>query len=448
MKPKLVGTYKSTRDIDLVSHVPNVITCENGTNWSSLYYITSDGYVVVLSDKYDTFYEEVKQYKHSFEPKSVVDFAIYHGLKIGLESYKAMCYMYAKECEYKKNIPNTHLPSMDELCFVIVEDYGNWSNCFARPLLCKNFKYAKEYNEKWSPVQIGKVVLDYGEIKVIRNNDYMYSILSDNKMYLIHTLDRLGEGIHMLLRDKFNIALQEEQERCSTVLDKVTKASMREISIDNLIKQIDGLDGCDREDILKYYVPSFIDVYRKNAKLSNNTAVSFPLAVCRDQTSMLGNAVIPTDVYDQAIEEFNELGNSRYLSATAYENTESVADMLDRYDTDDDEKESKDGLIERYLNGEELEEEKNTVSDIVGTILEITNDRIYVKITNASILNKVLQPDNLYHISVKMTYILRSISENRRKGNHVVCDELDIIGFEITDQPAGNPRYYFDVECR
>ena len=78
MKPKLVGTYKSTRDIDLVSHVPNVITCENGTNWSSLYYITSDGYVVVLSDKYDTFYEYVKQYKHSFEPKSVVDFAIYH----------------------------------------------------------------------------------------------------------------------------------------------------------------------------------------------------------------------------------------------------------------------------------------------------------------------------------------------------------------------------------
>lgn len=445
MKPKTLGQYKSDRHIDLVSHITNVITCENNATWNDLYYVTSEGFVVVLSRKYETFYDEIIQKKNAYEPKSVVEFAIYHGLFIGLESYRAICHMYAEACEYKKNIPNTHLPSMTDMMYAVKEDYGNWSNCFAKPLPCKNFKYAKDYKDDGSIIQHSDVILEYGDVRLIRTNDYMYSVHGNNKMYLIHTVDRLGEGVNAILQDKFTNEMYNERERRLEVIKQITKSSTKELSLDTILNHADTMENCKRHDLLKYYIPTFIDEYCKNMKLKDGMVVSFPLEKCRGRLTLSGNTIVPLKVYDKAIEDFNTLGNNRYLSATAYVDTESVSDMIERFGTNDDNKYAKNEMIDNYLNNELEEGDRERISDIVGTILEIADDRIYVKIKHSEILNKVLQPDNLHNISAKMTYIVK---ESKRKGNSIVCEELDIIGFELTNETAGNPRYYFNVDCR
>ena len=205
------------------------------------------------------------------------------------------------------------------------------------------------------------------------------------------------------------------------------------------------MENCKRHDLLKYYIPTFIDEYRRNMKLKDGMVVSFPLEKCRGRLTLSGNTIVPLKVYDKAIEDFNTLGNNRYLSATAYVDTESASDMIERFGTNDDNKYSKNEMIDNYLKNEMEEGDGETISDIVGTILEIADDRIYVKIKHSEILNKVLQPDNLHNISSKMTYIVK---ESKRRENSIVCEELDIIGFELTNETAGNPGYYFDVDCR
>ena len=441
MEPKPLGDYKSIRNIELISHVGNIVTCENGAMWNDLYYITPDGGVLSLSEKYNTFYDKVIQKDHTFEPKSVVEFAIYHGLFIGLESYKAICHMYAEVYNYKNRIPNEHLPSMTFMSYVVKEDYGDWSNCFMKPLLYKNFKYATDYEDTWSYVQTSDIILEYGNIKVVRINDYMYGVYCEDKMYLIHSIDRLGEGINALLQDKFMIEITNERERRLEITNQNIKANTIDASFDTIMTQANLLKVCTRHDLLKYYVPTFIDEYYSHAKLSNDTIVSFPLTLCRGRMILPKNVIVPLDVYDKAIDNFITNSTNKYLSATTYTNAESISDILEKHGTfeyimrmeDDEETDSTEG------------DDNETISDIVGTILEIADDRIYVKITNSKIINKVLQPNNLYNLSAKLNYIVSNIETEE---NSSICKKLDIIGFELVNQSAGNPKYYFDTECR
>ena len=121
MARSLPKIYKNEREHELVAHVPGVITCENYCKWYNLYYIDVDGSVSILSDLYDEFFDEVEYLDNAFEPKSLVAFALKHKLYIGLESYKAMCYMYAENFDIRnESIPDDHLPTMQDLSSVLM----------------------------------------------------------------------------------------------------------------------------------------------------------------------------------------------------------------------------------------------------------------------------------------------------------------------------------------
>lgn len=126
----------------LISHIPNVITCENYSTFSSLYYTLDNGEYKLLSDICNKV-DNIDFLDDTWIPVSLVKFAIENNLKIGLEAYKAICQSYANllDCEY---IDKYNLPSYDEFKSVIVEDYGERHNVLPQ---YQNHEY--ESYEKW-----------------------------------------------------------------------------------------------------------------------------------------------------------------------------------------------------------------------------------------------------------------------------------------------------------
>jgi hypothetical protein len=112
---------------ELVSHVNNVITCENYCKWYSLYFISECDEVLLLSDLYDDYYD-IEYRDHTWKPSSVVEFALRHNLCIGEISYEAMVRMYAENFDGDP-IPDCDLPSHEDYCKVIKPDNGNLSQC-------------------------------------------------------------------------------------------------------------------------------------------------------------------------------------------------------------------------------------------------------------------------------------------------------------------------------
>lgn len=425
MKPSKPGIYKSERDLELISHVTDVITCENYCKWYSLYYIQSDGTVSILSDLYDTFFDEIEFRDHSFEPKSVVKFALKHGLNIGLDAYKAICYMYAEYCEYEDRIPKEHLPTSAELSYVLLEDYGNWSKCFPYPVPFTGFKLASDSEDRRNPINTTEKVLEYDGITVVRINDFMYAVFSSfaecckGYVYMIDHLYQIGEAIGAFIHKHFDEGvIEEEYDRTDNIMKEID--TVDEDNIVAFIEKKDQFDNVTKSDVLKYFIPSFIDVYRSNGKMVEGAIVTFPLRVCRGQIDALNNRGIPTDIYDDAIKEFNKFGDRRYLT---------ISDPSSFASHD----------VVRYTTA--------NIAETVGIIIGISVDRIYVKITNAELLNTILQPDNLYKMSVDMRYIGRSSYDTETESFRVTGD-MRIICFDMVNRTAGNQRYYFNLRYK
>lgn len=416
VKP-LPRIYKSDRNNDLVSHIPGVITCENYCKWYNLYYIDNNGIVCMMSDLYDDFHNDVAYIDHSWEPKSLVEFAIKHKLYIGLESYKAICYMYYETIQHRVSdscIPDDDLPTMKDLKSVLLEDYGDWSYCFSGSALSDNgFRFANDYVDNWNPISVPRDnILSYGPFVISRVNDYMYEVSTAEHFYMIDDLLRLGEAIGVLIEDDFDDTVQAEHERLAEIdLKKINGFVNRSMEPD-----YDAM--IDKPDLLKYYVPSFIDVYKENGKFTDGMVVNFPLAFCRGQLDMRNNRKIPVDVYDKGVEEFNKLGNSRYLMI----NTTRQEGIFSKM----------------YCN----------LSDAVGRIIGIGRDRIYVKIINANLLNNLMDEANIYQLSAGMRYLGKSVYDDKVKTLVTKFEEAIIICFDIVTREAGNKMYYFDNRTR
>lgn len=128
----------------LVSNVKNVITCENYCKWYHLYYIDDNGIVSTLDRLYPDAWD-IDYRDHSWRPRSIVEFAIKHNLKIGFRSYIAMVCMY-NEAIYHE-LCDYDLPSKEDFDKVIIADEGNFMNCnFDEDILlsAKLYKYGKE----------------------------------------------------------------------------------------------------------------------------------------------------------------------------------------------------------------------------------------------------------------------------------------------------------------
>lgn len=143
------NVFVSDRDIPLVSWVNGVITCENWCKHYSLFYITEDNKVMTLTDMFEDAWD-IEGLDHSWEPASLVEFALRHDLKIGYESYKALCMQYAdyrgkSETPGDTYIPKHSLPSSMDLNKVIKYDYGVRTRC-----QYPSWAYDYESNPSWS----------------------------------------------------------------------------------------------------------------------------------------------------------------------------------------------------------------------------------------------------------------------------------------------------------
>lgn len=115
--------YKSERNKGLISQVPGVITCEDYCKWYNLYYIESNtGVVCKLGDVWwDAIGIEYRD--HTYQPRSVVEFALKHNLKIGRMSMEAIIYRW-RENYYEEGIPLDELPKFEDAIKCVVEDNG------------------------------------------------------------------------------------------------------------------------------------------------------------------------------------------------------------------------------------------------------------------------------------------------------------------------------------
>lgn len=406
LEKKVLDYYKSERDIELISHVPGVITCENYCKWYSLYYVDKDGNVNKLDDLFDDFYDEVNCLDHSFEPASLVKFAIKHNLSIGLESYKAICYMYA-EYGYDGG-PITaphHLPTMKELNLVLVEDYGDWSKCFSYPVLVEGFKIATDYGGNYD---YQEELMTFENFKVFRVNDFMYSVYydgcGDGIAYMIDDLTDLGDAITAIINDTECIETVGYYEfKRDTRLTKIE---------DDWVPKVEYL--MENLDLAEYFIPTFIDVFKEHGKFEDGMVVSFPLAVCRFQTDYINKRRIDDKEYFNALVEFNKLKDRRYLTISS----------------------PKQNIFEAIMVN---------LSEIVGRIIGIVNDRIYVTITNSELLNTVVDANNLYKISAGLRYIGATI---RMEDDIKVVGAVKIVAYDLVERRPGNEKFYLETKYR
>lgn len=412
MVRSLPKIYKTEGDNALVAHVTGVITCENYCKWYDLYYIDVDGSVSVLSDLYDEFFDEVEYLDNAFEPKSLVAFALKHKLYIGLESYKAICYMYAEHFDIRnESIPDDHLPTMQDLSHVLIEDYGNWSNCFpCNIILDDGFKFAEDYAGNWNPVAAPQEsILSYGPFIVSRVNDYMYKVESDGRVYMIDDLSKIGDAMYAFVEDAYEDTIVGENKR-------QFKLPLQLIVDSDVSYDLDYNKMIDNPDLLKYYVPNYIDTYKEFGQFTDGMVISIPLAVCRGQADLRNRRKIQRDAYDKAIEEFKKLEDRRYLMVNNTTN-----DIISRTTCN--------------------------MSDIIGRIIGIGYDRIYVIITNDELLNNFVEAYDLYSISAGMRFIGKRVYSDTDL-TFTDFEELRIICFDIITRKAGNNMYYCDVRNR
>lgn len=126
--------FKSERDIDLVSNLPETLTVEDYNKWYNLYFITKDCKVKKLQEVYhDAF--DIEGMDHYYYPNSVVEFAKKHNIKIEYISYAAICQMYIEDAGDFK-IPEEYLPTYSDLKEVLVD--GN--------KVTKTMNYCETYN--------------------------------------------------------------------------------------------------------------------------------------------------------------------------------------------------------------------------------------------------------------------------------------------------------------
>lgn len=126
---------------ELVSTRVGMLSCKNYCKWYDLYYVmTSDEFseyklnhpsyvgneIIPLSEYIPESSLEIDYYDHSWKPKSIVEFAINHNIKIGTESYKAMVNMYFEN--FWEDI-SKDLPLLEDLEKVLVNDGGDYSDC-------------------------------------------------------------------------------------------------------------------------------------------------------------------------------------------------------------------------------------------------------------------------------------------------------------------------------
>jgi len=111
----------------LVSIIPNVITCEDYCKWYDLYYIDDNHDIYTLDHLYSDA-RDIDYRDHSWRPRSIVEFALKHNLKIGEMSYFVMVAMWAEAIERK--VDNYDLPTYEDYMKVIVPDHGTWYKCF------------------------------------------------------------------------------------------------------------------------------------------------------------------------------------------------------------------------------------------------------------------------------------------------------------------------------
>ena len=134
--------YKSERDINLVSRVPGVITCEDYCKWYNLYYIDYDGTVYKLTDKFPGIEDKntgkvlaepmsawnIEYLDHTYNPRSVVEFALSNNLKIGRISMEAIMYRWMENYLYGSGSDLKQLkestPWFKDAIKCLVEDYG------------------------------------------------------------------------------------------------------------------------------------------------------------------------------------------------------------------------------------------------------------------------------------------------------------------------------------
>lgn len=143
--------YHSERDMELISHVPYVITVENYVKWYNLYVTTgldSKDVTVNILDKevtdtksckaielsklFPESLNDISYLDHSWLPKSVVEFAIKHNMQIGRMAFNAIISRFYEQAKVTPksqddidyNFLNTILPTKEDYEKVIVEDYG------------------------------------------------------------------------------------------------------------------------------------------------------------------------------------------------------------------------------------------------------------------------------------------------------------------------------------
>ena len=85
------------------------------------------------------------------------------------------------------------------------------------------------------------------------------------------------------------------------------------------------------------------------------------------------------------------------------------------------------------------------LSEVVGRIIGIVNDRIYVTITNSELLNTVVDADNLYKISAGLQFIGNCI---RMEDDIMVLGNVKIVAYNLVERRPGNEKFYLETKYR
>ena len=237
----------------------------------------------------------------------------------------------------------------------------------------------------------------------------MYKVESDGRVYMIDDLSKIGDAMYAFVEDAYEDTIVGENKR-------QFKLPLQLIVDSDVSYDLDYNKMIDNPDLLKYYVPNYIDTYKEFGQFTDGMVISIPLAVCRGQADLRNRRKIQRDAYDKAIEEFKKLEDRRYLMVNNTTN-----DIISRTTCN--------------------------MSDIIGRIIGIGYDRIYVIITNDELLNNFVEVYDLYSISAGMRFIGKRVYSDTDL-TFTDFEELKIIGFNITTRKAGNNMYYFDVRNR
>ena len=197
--------FKSERDIDLVSNLPETLTVEDYNKWYNLYFITKDCEVKKLHEIYHDALD-IEGIDHYYYPDSVVEFAKKHNIKIEYISYAAICQMYIEDAGDFK-IPEEYLPTYSDLKEVLVD--GN--------KITRTMNYCETYNIYPEHFSLETCLVSYS--KPDKKELYHYAIckedinLADPDILTDSDIYKKGEVFRVDILENHDIKILSGDER-------------------------------------------------------------------------------------------------------------------------------------------------------------------------------------------------------------------------------------------